>query len=114
MPDPDQEQTKPDPPAFDYQAFPKDTLFHDRREGLERRDTNPARSAEPPPRLDLVPKTTERRANTTQHQISASADQTNKRANGRTAGQTHTRHVASRAAAARTVLVFASDGDSTV
>jgi hypothetical protein len=34
----DQDETMPDPPEFDFQAFPEDTLFHDRREGRERRD----------------------------------------------------------------------------
>jgi hypothetical protein len=34
----DQEETKPKPTAFDFEAFPRNTLFHDRREGLDRRD----------------------------------------------------------------------------
>src|SRR5690242_11886674 len=34
----DQEETKPKPSAFDFEAFPRNTLFHDRREGLDRRD----------------------------------------------------------------------------
>jgi hypothetical protein len=46
----DQDETKPDPAAFDYTAFPEDTLFHERRGGGDRRD-----GAGPP-------RTTERRA----------------------------------------------------
>jgi hypothetical protein len=34
----DQDETKADPSTFDFAAFPRDTLFHDRREGLDRRD----------------------------------------------------------------------------
>jgi len=65
----DQEQTKPNPPAFDFEAFPKDTLFYERRDGLERRfplvGTTPAAPPVPVP-VVIVPKLTpggpERRA----------------------------------------------------
>ena len=40
----DQGQTSADKPAFDFESFPTDTLFHDRREGDERRSEH----AEPP------------------------------------------------------------------
>ena len=33
----DIEETRPVSPKFDFSAFPANTLFHDRREGLERR-----------------------------------------------------------------------------
>lgn len=33
----DQDKTQPDPPPFDFDAFPKDTLFYDRRELRDRR-----------------------------------------------------------------------------
>jgi hypothetical protein len=33
----DQDQTKADAETFDFGAFPEDTLFHERREGKERR-----------------------------------------------------------------------------
>ena len=33
----DNDQTPPPPPEFDFSAFPEDTLFHERREGRERR-----------------------------------------------------------------------------
>lgn len=32
-----EDETKPDAPSFDFGAFPTDTLFHERREGRERR-----------------------------------------------------------------------------
>lgn len=59
----DQEETTPKPPAFDFQAFPGDTLFYDRREGLERRDQ--AHAPVGPRAVDPTPKPTpagERRA----------------------------------------------------
>jgi hypothetical protein len=34
----DEDQTNPDPAAFDFSAFPEDTFFHDRRNGRDRRD----------------------------------------------------------------------------
>jgi hypothetical protein len=33
----DNEQTTPDPPLFDFDAFPPDTFFHERRTGVDRR-----------------------------------------------------------------------------
>ncbi len=33
----DNEQTPPPPPEFDFSTFPEHTLFHERREGRERR-----------------------------------------------------------------------------
>jgi hypothetical protein len=33
----DNDQTKPAPPAFDFSAFPFNTLFHERRTGAQRR-----------------------------------------------------------------------------
>ena len=33
----DNDQTKPSPPAFDFSAFPENTLFHERRDGPRRR-----------------------------------------------------------------------------
>jgi hypothetical protein len=33
----DNEQTPPDPPVFDFDSYPPDTLFHDRRSGRDRR-----------------------------------------------------------------------------
>ena len=47
----DQEQTPTPAPKFDFDAFPADACFHDRRGGKDRRDLKP-----PPPK-----KTTERR-----------------------------------------------------
>jgi hypothetical protein len=38
-------KTPGETPKFDFSAYPSDTLFYDRREGLERRDSLPA----PPP-----------------------------------------------------------------
>ena len=40
----DELETKADPKTFDFEAFPKDTLFYDRRTEQERRD-NAARQA---------------------------------------------------------------------
>jgi hypothetical protein len=57
----DIEETRPESPKFDFSAFPDDTLFHDRREGLERRD-RPAPKVVAPP-IEFAPKATpERRA----------------------------------------------------
>ncbi len=63
----DQEETKPGPPKFDFEAFPKDTLFYERRDRLERRF--PLDGTAPPPPAPVpvvVPKLTpggpERRA----------------------------------------------------
>jgi len=38
---PNQDETKPAAAAFDFTAFPGDTLFYDRREGLDRRERPP-------------------------------------------------------------------------
>jgi hypothetical protein len=35
---PDNEETSPEPPKFDFSAYPADTLFHDRRSGIDRRE----------------------------------------------------------------------------
>jgi hypothetical protein len=43
----DQDETKPEPSAFDFEAFPRNTFFHDRREGLERRDHAPVERPAP-------------------------------------------------------------------
>jgi hypothetical protein len=46
------DETPPDSVKFDCSAFPADTLFYDRRSGLERRD-RPA--PEPPTPVDVAP-----------------------------------------------------------
>ena len=43
---PDNQETPPAGPKFDFSAFPADTLIHDRRSGQERREGAPA---DPPP-----------------------------------------------------------------
>jgi hypothetical protein len=46
----DNEQTKPPPTEFDFSTYPRNTLFHDRRNGRERRDrTTPAPAGSTPP-----------------------------------------------------------------
>jgi len=42
----DEDKTKPASPEFDFSAFPDNTLFYDRRTGLERR--RPGKPAGPP------------------------------------------------------------------
>jgi hypothetical protein len=45
----DNEETRQESPKFDFSAFPADTLFYDRRDGLERRSrlaTGPAAPTE--------------------------------------------------------------------
>jgi hypothetical protein len=37
----DKDQTKPGPAEFDFSAFPRNTLFHERRTGRERRTDEP-------------------------------------------------------------------------
>ena len=57
----DNPETPPEPPKFDFSAFPPDTLFYDRRSGLERRDWPAPQVVAPPP--EAPPKTPgERRA----------------------------------------------------
>jgi hypothetical protein len=56
----DQDETKADPSTFDFAAFPGDTLFHDRREGQERRAR--ARVDRPQPVRDGPRVAPERRA----------------------------------------------------
>jgi hypothetical protein len=57
----DTEETRPESPKFDFSAFPEDTLFHDRREGLDRRDRPVPKVVAPP--LEFAPKAApERRA----------------------------------------------------
>lgn len=41
-------ETPEDPPKFDFSAYPEDTLFYDRRTGLERRADRPAPAAAEP------------------------------------------------------------------
>jgi hypothetical protein len=54
----DIDETPPESPKFDFSAFPPDTLFYDRRSGLERRD-RPG----PSPAAEILPvKSLERRA----------------------------------------------------
>jgi hypothetical protein len=36
----DTEQTKDKPPEFDFSAYPSDSLFHDRRTGIDRRESS--------------------------------------------------------------------------
>jgi hypothetical protein len=36
--------TPPPAPKFDFDAYPPDSLFHDRRSGIDRRDKEPARA----------------------------------------------------------------------
>jgi hypothetical protein len=58
----DNEETRPESPKFNFAAFPADTLFHDRREGLDRRD-RPAPPVEEAPPAEAFRKTApERRA----------------------------------------------------
>jgi hypothetical protein len=62
----DNDQTKPTPAEFDFSAFPGNTLFHERRDGRDRRKPpatdleNPARVA-PPARTARVAKKERRR-----------------------------------------------------
>ena len=62
----DQGQTKPDVPEFDFESFPVDTLFYDRREGQERRgfrapQPKPEARAEPRPKPERRAKKERRR-----------------------------------------------------
>ena len=50
----DTDETPPESVKFDFSAFPADTLFYDRRTGLERRD-RPA-PAPPEPVAEVAPK----------------------------------------------------------
>ncbi len=45
----DNPETPPEAPKFDFSAFPPDTLFYDRRTGLERRDRPAPQAVTPPP-----------------------------------------------------------------
>ena len=40
----DNDETRPETPKFDFAAYPEDTLFYDRRSGLERRAAAAARA----------------------------------------------------------------------
>ena len=52
----DTDQTTAESRKFDFEAFPPDTLFHDRRSGLERRDAEDrARAAEAAREVAYVP-----------------------------------------------------------
>jgi hypothetical protein len=53
----DQGQTNPDPPEFDFSKYPADSLFHERREGRDRRS-----APGPLPRDGQTRPQTERRA----------------------------------------------------
>jgi hypothetical protein len=51
---PDQEETKPKASAFDFNNFPQDTLFYERRDGAERRlplEAELPREPPPPPKV---------------------------------------------------------------
>ncbi len=56
----DIDETRPDPAKFDFSAYPADTLFYDRRSGLERRDRPTI--TPPEPMAEIVAKKPERRA----------------------------------------------------
>ncbi len=45
----DQEQTNPAPQEFDFSSYPRNTLFHDRRNGRERRHRGDAAAQSPGP-----------------------------------------------------------------
>ena len=46
----DTDETPPVTPKFDFSAFPENTLFYDRRTGLERRGPKPVPTGPPPER----------------------------------------------------------------
>jgi hypothetical protein len=48
----DKEETNKSSPEFDFSAYPRNTLFHERRTGKERRSDEPAL---PPPEVEAVP-----------------------------------------------------------
>ena len=53
------DESRPEPVPFDFEAYPDDTLFYDRREGRDRRDVAPT----PVPKVEATPKPpAERRA----------------------------------------------------
>lgn len=56
----DNKETHKPAPKFDFDAFPANTLFHERRLGRERRDLAPA--PPPPPPVAVEPLPRERRA----------------------------------------------------
>jgi len=56
----DNQQTNPRPPEFDFASHPPNTLFHERREGLERRVTETRDPEQEEPASRAAP--TERRA----------------------------------------------------
>jgi hypothetical protein len=47
---PDKDETRPEAPKFDFSAFPSDTLFYDRRSGLEGQNRRAAKAPEAPPK----------------------------------------------------------------
>jgi hypothetical protein len=51
----DNDQTKPASPEFDFSSFPRNTLFHDRREGRDRRHRGDAGEAKPTAPRSEVP-----------------------------------------------------------
>jgi hypothetical protein len=66
-----EEETKPDASPFDFEAYPSNTLFHDRREGRERRrrgfdaHSGAARPARRPPTERRVKKERRKRIDPT-------------------------------------------------
>jgi hypothetical protein len=44
----DNEETQPEPPKFDFSAYPPDSLFHDRRNGHDRRAEGDADTSSAP------------------------------------------------------------------
>ena len=59
----DNDQTKPSPPAFDFSAFPENSVFHERRDGPRRRKDSahiPDKVAEPTPAPNRGPPRQER------------------------------------------------------
>lgn len=52
---PDQEETKPKASAFDFNNFPEDTLFYERRDGSERRLPPAAESPREPAPPPTIP-----------------------------------------------------------
>jgi len=51
----DNHQTNPEPPEFDFSPFPCNTLFHERREGRERREDGTPASEQKQPASPRAP-----------------------------------------------------------
>ncbi len=58
----DDDQTKSKPLEFDFSSFPSNTLFHDRREGRDRRTRPPGKSVPAADPQSPAPARSERRA----------------------------------------------------